>query len=261
MQLEELTWQQVDSLDRSTVVVAQFGALEQHGRHLPLNTDALIGSEMARRLDAACGGRLLVLPTLWLGLSTHHMHFAGTITVSAETYLAMATEVLGSLTQAGFTKFLILNSHGGNSSILDVTLTKCRHQFPRTRMVSVTYWNAAVEQIRSLRESELGGMGHACELETSLVLAIRPELVHMELASVDGRWPVSSFLAKDMLQGGSASVSRAFEEVSTDGTVGDPRSASADKGDLFFGAIIPRLSVLVRELETGEIDHVSPVGN
>src|SRR6266446_447913 len=168
MFLAEMTWQEIDKLDRSTVVVASFGAMEQHGAHLPLETDTLVGRELARRLDEACQNRLLVLPTQWLGLSTHHMSFAGTISASVETYLALAAEVIESIAQAGFKKILVLNSHGGNMSALDVVLTKCRLKYPDTRIVLVTYWNAAVEQLRYLRGSPEGGMGHACELETSL---------------------------------------------------------------------------------------------
>jgi len=260
MFLSEMTWQEVNELDRSTIVLAQFGATEQHGPHLPLETDALIGREIARRVDAGCGGRLLVLPTQWLGLSTHHMTFSGTITASVETYLAMAYEILGSMAQAGFRKFIVLNSHGGNVSALDVVLTKCRNQYPQATIVAVTYWNAAAEQLRELRESAVGGMNHACELETSLVLATRPELVRIDRIRADGRLAVSRFLGNDMLSPGRASVSRRFSDISTDGAVGDPRTASAEKGERFFAAIVGQLAKLVQDLESGKIDEFCSIG-
>jgi len=260
MFLSEMTWKEVDGLDRSTVVVAQFAAMEQHGRHLPLETDALIGQELARRLDTACSGRLLVLPTQWLGLSTHHMSFPGTLSASVDTYIAMASEILGSIAHAGFKKVLVLNSHGGNVSALDVVLTKCRDRYSETRMVGVTYWNAASESLRRLRESAQGGMGHACELETSLVLDVRPDLVRRDKLQPDGRWATSRFLGKDMLSGGAASVSRSFAEISADGGVGDPRTASVEKGEKFFEAIVSELAALVRDLESGKIDEFCSVG-
>lgn len=260
MFLAEMTWQEIDKLDRSTVVVASFGAIEQHGAHLPLETDTLVGRELARRLDEACQNRLLVLPTQWLGLSTQHMSFAGTISASVETYLALAAEVIESIAQAGFKKILVLNSHGGNVSALDLVLTKCRLRFPSARIVSVTYWNVAAEQLRSLRESPEGGMGHACELETSLVLAIQPELVRKDRMQPDGRWTVSRFLGKDMLTGGAANVSRTFAEISTNGGVGDPTTASSEKGRLFFDAIVGQLVDLVLDLERGRMDQFRPVG-
>jgi creatinine amidohydrolase len=261
MYLPEMTWQEVNALDRATVVVIPFGALEQHGTHLPLETDALIGRELAGRLDAACEGRLLVLPVQWLGLSTHHMDFAGTISASVDTYLALAAEIIGSIAHAGFQKILVLNSHGGNASALDVVLTTLRLSYPNSRIVLVTYWNAAADQLRALRESAEGGMGHACELETSLVLAAKPEAVRKGSFQPDGRWSTSQFLAKDMLVGGPASVSRAFADISTHGGVGDPRTASAEKGDQFFSAIIAQLRKLVEELESGKIDEFRSAGS
>ena len=261
MFLAEMTWQQVDELDRSTVVVATFGAMEQHGQHLPLETDALIGGELARRLDQKCGGHLLILPTQWLGLSTHHMNFAGTISASVDTYLSMASEVIGSIAAAGFKKILVMNSHGGNMSALDVVLTKCRIQYPAARIVLVTYWNAAAKELQAIRESAEGGMGHACELETSLLLAAKPQVVRKDMLQADGRWSTSRFLGKDMLSGGAASVSRTFAEVSNHGGVGDPRTASAEKGERFFAAIVDRLAELVSEIESGKIDDFKSVGD
>lgn len=260
MFLQEMTWQEIDALNRSTVVVATFGAMEQHGMHLPLETDALIGQEIARRLDKACDQRLLILPTQWLGLSLHHMSFSGTLTTSVETYLAMAFEILGSIARAGFRKILVINSHGGNVSALDLVLTKCRECYPRTRIVGVTYWNAAAGELSAIRESPLGGMGHACELETSLVLAIKPELVHSQRITADGRQAVSEFAGKDMLKGGSITVSRHFSEISQYGVVGDPRTASAEKGEQFLSAIVHRLAILVNEIESGRIDEFRPIG-
>jgi creatinine amidohydrolase len=261
MYLPEMTWQDIHALDRATVVVIPFGAMEQHGGHLPLETDALIGQELARRLDDACQGQLLVLPTQWLGLSTHHISFAGTITASVDTYLALATEIIESIAQAGFKKILVLNSHGGNAAALDVVLTKVRLSYPETRIVLVTYWNIAAEQLRELRGSKEGGMGHACELETSLVMATKPGTVRTDKIKADGRWSTSRFLGKDMLTGGTASVSRSFTEISTDGAVGDPRTASAEKGQEFFSAIVGQLQELVRELELGKIDEFRQAGS
>jgi creatinine amidohydrolase len=172
----------------------------------------------------------------------------------------MASEILGSIADAGFRRFIVLNSHGGNISALDVVLTMCRVKYPQTRMVGVTYWNAAAEQLQLLRDSAKGGMGHACELETSLVLALRPSLVRTDLLQPDGRWSISRFLSKDMLEGGSAGVFRSFSEISANGGVGDPRTASAEKGKKFLSAIVTQLSELVRDLDSGRIDEFHVVG-
>jgi len=114
--------------------------------------------------------------------------------------------------------------------------------------------------LRELRESALGGMNHACELETSLVLATRPELVRIDRIRADGRLAVSRFLGNDMLSPGRASVSRRFSDISTDGAVGDPRTASAEKGERFFAAIVGQLAKLVQDLESGKIDEFCSIG-
>ena len=259
MFLSEMTWHEINQLDRSTVIVAPFGSIGQHGHHLPLQTDTLIGQELARRLDKECSSSLLVLPVQWLGLSTHHMNFAGTISATVDTFLAVVCEILDSLAQAGFEKFLVLNSHCGNSSALEVALIKCRLKHPRLRMLLVTYWNPAAQELRQLRESAVGGMGHACEFETSLMLAAKPESVRTALIWSDGCWPVSPFQGKDMLASGTVTVPRSFSEFSTSGCVGDPRSAFAEKGERFFDVIIRRLVDLVREFQSGTIDSFQPV--
>jgi creatinine amidohydrolase len=261
MRLAEMTWQEVNALERTTVVLVPFGALEQHGAHLTLETDALIAERLATRLDEVSYGRLLVLPVQWMGLSTHHMSFSGTISASVETYLAMASEIIGSIAQAGFQKILVLNAHGGNASALDVVLTKLRLVYPTTRIILSTYWNIAAEQLRGIRESGEGGMGHACELETSLILAEKPSSVRTESMHPDGRWPASRFLAKDMLTGGPVSVSRSFAEISALGAVGDPRTASAEKGEKFFNAIVGQLHALIQDIETGKLEDFRAVGS
>jgi len=253
MLLAEMTWQEIDALPRSTIVVAPFGATEQHSLHLPVQTDTLIATELATRVDAACGGRLLVLPAQWLGFSPHHMDFAGTITASSSTYIQLVVETLDSMAQAGFRKFLVLNAHGGNSAILQVALAAFHEKRPDALASLVTYWNVAAEEINRVRESGAGGMGHACELETSLVMASEPALVRTEKITRDGTAPPSQFLWKDMLTPGTVTVWKSFSEFTAHGGSGDPTTASAEKGERFFAAIVGRLRELVEEFERGTL--------
>jgi creatinine amidohydrolase len=250
MYLPHMTWNEVHQLDRSTVAVVPFGAMEQHSNHLPLETDALLVSEVARRLDAACGGELLVLPTQWLGLSLHHMDFAGTLTASPQTFLAMAGEILESIARAGFQKIFILNGHGGNSAILEVVLAEFQSRHPKLQVAFTSYWKVAYEGIAALRESPIGGMGHACEFETSLVMAVHAALVR-EPREADGQWPQSAFLYHDMQAFGPISVWENYAKTSKHGGHGDPTTATRDKGQQFFAAIINRLADFVREMQSG----------
>jgi creatinine amidohydrolase len=246
-----MTWQEVNACERTTVVIAPFGAMEQHSLHLPIETDSLIAKELAQRLDAACGGKLLVLPTQWLGFSPHHMSFSGTLTASAATYIEMANQILSSVAQAGFRNLLILNSHGGNAAILEVVLAEFQSKHPTLQTVLVTYWNVAADDLQKIRESAIGGMGHACELETGLVLAVKPELVRTAKLAPDGIGPRSRFLYRDMLVPGRVSTWWNPAEASKHGGEGDPTSASAEQGERFFKVIVDRLAEVVREMESG----------
>ena len=245
-----MTWQEIDGCDRSTIVVVPFGAMEQHSLHLPLETDALIARELSRRLDAACSGTLLILPTQWLGFSPHHMSFSGTLTASASTFMEMANQILSSIAHAGFRNLLILNSHGGNAAILEVVLAEFQSKHSDTQTVLVTYWNVAADELHRIRESPLGGMGHACELETSLVLATKPDLVHKAKLQRDGMGLRSRFLYRDMLVPGTVSTWWNPARTSKHGGEGDPTSASAEKGESFFDAIVARLVEVVHEMSS-----------
>jgi creatinine amidohydrolase len=253
MLLADMTWKEVDALPRSTVVLAPFGATEQHSLHLPVQTDTLIATELANRVDATCGGRLLVLPTQWLGFSPHHMDFAGTVTASSSTYIQLAVETLDSMAQAGFRKFVVLNAHGGNVAILQVALAAFHEKRPDAVAALVTYWHVAADEINSLRESGAGGMGHACELETSLVMAARPALVRTAKIARDGTAPPSQFLWKDMLTPGTVTVWKSFSDFTEHGGSGDPTTASAEKGERFFAAIVSRLREVVEEIDRGTL--------
>lgn len=259
MLLENATWQEIDRLDRSTVVVAPFGAMEQHGPHLPVQTDSLIAAAIAQRVDEALGGKLLIMPVLWAGYSPHHMDFAGSITVSASSFIQNAVEMVGSLAHSGFSRFLLLNAHGGNRAALDIAASELRFRHPDAMFASATYWSVAARELAKLRESDSGGMGHACELETSIVLALAPELVRIELARADGAWPCSEFLGHDMLESGCAGLALSFAELTKTGTNGDPTSATAVKGEAFLSAIVRRLSDLIRQMQSGEFARLKRV--
>lgn len=259
MLLANATWEEINGLDRNTVVLIPFGAMEQHGLHLPMKTDSAIAAEIVERIDQRLLNDVLVLPVQWAGYSPHHMDFAGSITLTAETYIRVAIEIIGSLAKAGFLRFLLLNAHGGNRAILDVAANELKFQFPAASFVTATYWNVARTQIQAIRESKQGGLGHACEMETSMLLAAYPKLVRIERAIPDGAWPCSEFLAKDMLSGGDVSIASAFAEFTKSGTNGDPTTATAEKGEAFLNAIVQRLIDLISEYQSGKLHEMKPV--
>ncbi len=245
MKWEELSAQRIAEVRRDTVCVMPLGAVEQHGPHLPLQTDILIAETLAARLDAACGGRLLILPGPRIGCSEHHMAFPGTLTLRHETFLAAVMQTLGAAVRHGFGRFLLLNAHGGNSAIGGVIAEQSALEWPDAEVVLTSWFRAAADRLRPLVEGEYPAVGHACEFETSVVLALRPELVDMNVAQDDGVAPTSPFLRSDLLTGGAASRARPFERITRSGAWGKPTLASADKGRRILDITVSTLKELL----------------
>ena len=179
MQLGERNWTEIEGLtDR--VVVCPIGALEQHGHHLPLLTDAMIGGEIARRVEAATEDCALFTPMLWMGASHHHLSFPGTISLSQATYRAVIEDMAESLIAAGFRKLFFLNSHAGNivpaqAALLEVQL-RHRKTLPDLFVCVGSWFEIALPELAALGLVQKKVI-HACEWETSVIQVTHPELV------------------------------------------------------------------------------------
>ena len=242
---EELSSHHIAKVSRDSVCVLPTGAVEQHGPHLPLGTDALIAEAVAARLDEACGGRLLVLPAQRIGCSEHHMGFAGTLTFSHETFAAAAMETIGSVIRHGFRRILVLNAHGGNNAIGGVIAEKASSRWPDAEVVWTAWFRAAAEGVRDLVEGEYPSAGHACEVETSVMLALYPELVDMTLAQDDGIPPAAPQLRGGMFEATAATRSLPFDRLSRRGVFGKPTLATTEKGKRILALTVKSLRELV----------------
>jgi len=240
--LERMTWPDVrEELSRGrTTVVVPFGAFEQHGPHLPLGTDAIFGDEIglavAERLDA------FLAPTVRVGFSPHHhMAFAGTLTVDEETFHAVARSIVRALAGHGFRRIVLLPTHGGNFRPLGAAVSGLAPidgvkviTFPDVGMLL----NAILPVASEMGLTPAEGGVHAGEWETSMMLALRPELVRMERAE-EG-------YVGDL----AAGVQRFFNEgvhvLAENGVFGDPRRASAEAGRKYVQNIV---DIVVRTVE------------
>src|SRR3954471_15739040 len=159
MRLGDLTWPEVKALDFTKVIpVLPTAAFEQHGHHLPLTTDVDITTAIAERLEQRSPDTLLLLPTLWPGLSTHHMHFPGTMDVPQADYINLVTDLGKSVASMGAKRCFILNGHGGNDTPLRASLRELKSGVPQTRFAFASYCTLAASHLKQVRESELGGM-------------------------------------------------------------------------------------------------------
>jgi len=197
MNWQELRSPELRSLSRDTLLVVPTASIEQHGPHLPVGTDSYIAEAFASALDREFEGRLLILPVQRLGCSEHHMAFPGTLTLQHETFEGVILEVLDSMVRQGFRRFLILNSHGGNQAIGGVIAEKAAHRWPDAQVVFTSWWRVAAGRLKNLVEGAFPSVGHACEFETSLMLALHPDLVNMALAVDDGLPPRAEPLQHD----------------------------------------------------------------
>jgi creatinine amidohydrolase len=246
MLLENLTWPEVKKLKLGNkVVVFPLGSFEQHGHHLPLTTDTDIVTAVARGLEKARPKKVLCLPTLWPGHSTHHLFFPGTLSVKQMPYIQMVIELCGSIVNFGAEKVFLLNGHGGNDVPLRTALRELKSLFPKTKFVFASYWNIAAKSINETRESELGGLGHACEMETSIMLHLCPERVKMKLARRDGPKHTDIYRKSDMQYGRPVYFVNEFHEVTKTGAIGHPDLASAEKGKRFLDGIVREVTEFV----------------
>ena len=257
MQWKDLRHDQIDGCDRDTPVIVPTAAIEQHSLHLPVSTDTTIITEVCRRLDSACDGKLLVTPTLWLGCSRHHRNFPGTLTTAMSHFGDALFDTVDSILHAGFTRVLILNGHGGNAAMLAVTLDNLKYAYPDRVVAGASYWDVAGHRMAEVRTTGPGGMGHAGEMETAIMLAIDPEHVAMDRAQPDGIQTDSPLTHIDMLGLGSGPGSvgrvRTFDEMSRHGGFGDPTPATAELGERFLEVIVEALTNVVRDLQSGRL--------
>jgi creatinine amidohydrolase len=245
---EELTSPQIAALDRdATVVILPIGSVEQHGHHLPLGTDTILAHEVSLAAARTAGG-VVVLPPPWYGFSAHHMRFPGSVTLRAETLMALVEDVVGSAVNHGFRRILVVNGHGGNGGAIDVLASTLGHKhYAAARIVTLTYFALARDSIATLRKSAAGGLGHACEFETSLVQHLRPDLVHIERAA--GTYPDagSRYLTTDLIGSQAVRVYHDFADLSASGTLGDPSLASPEAGRLFFDGSVEALAAFIAD--------------
>ncbi len=216
---------------QDAIVILPVGSIEQHGPHLPVEVDSMLGEQVALRTArklVKAGHPALVLPNLWTGVSEHHMSFGGTITLDLPTFCAVLEQIVKSVLRHGFKRVVLLNGHGGNENLMRSVTDELTPKY-RAPIVEFTYWYAAAEAIGAILETQ-GNVLHACEAETAMMMAVRPELV------AEARIPLAkSNQAPDMPPG--IYRWRTLGAVSSSGVVGNPEAASAEKGQRLLEAI------------------------
>ncbi len=154
------------------------GSVEQHGPHLPLDTDSFSAFTIAvRAAEQVAEFPVLVLPPVWWGLSPYWMVFPGTLTLRAETLTEIIVDIAASVARHGFRHMVIVNGHGGNHGLMQAAAVKASSE--EFRVAALSYWTLVADEMRALSTRDGGGIGHAGEMETSIQLHLQPECVDM----------------------------------------------------------------------------------
>lgn len=252
---EELTWPEVrEAVAQQRVAVLPVGTIEQHGPHLPLATDVITCSEIARLAVERMPQEAVLLPAVPYSFNEHHLDFPGTIAIRGETIIHYVTDIGLSLAHHGFRKILLVNGHGSNVPFLDIAARNITNHSAAICAMA-PWWNLIPRELfAELRESAYpGGMAHGCELETSVLLYLTGHLVQMDKAQPDFPTQKSEFFYWDLEKPSPVFFQEFFSRYSKTGTLGDPTKASAEKGRRFTLAAVERLCALIRDLRARQI--------
>ena len=224
----ELRWPELKALATpETIVIVPVASIEQHGPHLPVVTDTMLAREVAARSAKIVAETTpcLVTECIWTGLSEHHMALGGTFTLDFPSFLAVIGGVVRSLHRHGFDKVFLMNAHGGNIAALQTVVEELTRDLGM-KLVTATYWTLGAKELGAHLERQKG-IRHACEAETSMMMAIAPDLVDSsrfdDAACPDPR-------DKDDAAPDASYRWRSFADRTPSGALGDPRVASAEKG-------------------------------
>jgi creatinine amidohydrolase len=240
--MREIEWARLKAAEikalaqRNAIVILPIGATEQHGPHLPVQVDTRLATEVAHRAARLMTSQhpTLVAPTIPYGMSEHHVSLNGTITLDYPTMAAVLGCACSSILRAGFKRIFILNGHGGNTDGITTFITEftVKHRVP---LAGGTYWNVAQAEIAAILEKQTAVL-HACEAETSMMLAVTPELINAEELSQMRGELVPGLSA---IPGVNAGVYRwrQLGSRSLNGVIGEAGAASVDKGRRLLDAI------------------------
>jgi creatinine amidohydrolase len=246
---DQYTWPEIHDLPKHDLVaVIPVGAIEQHGHHLQLDTDNVLVWNVCTEATKRAPNDIVLLPLVPYGSCEMTADYPGTISIETNTLVNYLYDIVKSLSKQGFSKVLIVNGHGGNRFVVEMVARRANAELGIT-CAGMSYWNLVAKEVRELRDSEPGGVFHACEMETSLYLHLDSSKVQMEKAVKDIGYPITEFFGLDFAKPGVASYTPMFSTFSKTGVVGDPTVATKEKGEKWLDAAAQRLAELVRDFK------------
>ncbi len=237
---------------KEKVVLIPVGHTEQHGYHAPLSTDSLIINAVAQGTAKAAPEQAAALSVFPYGVSTHRRSFPGTFNVGGREFEDFWLAVIDALVAQGCSRIYLLSGHGGNSSFLVNVVKYAGEKYPHIFCATAFLYLSGPKGVAALeakRESAIGGMGHACELETSLVLNLRPDLIHLDRAVDETDFITTPSYYMDWIEGGALVANPPWEDDTRTGAYGAGSLATKEKGEYWLKAAIEEKVEHVAEIQ------------
>jgi creatinine amidohydrolase len=237
--------------ERGKVVLIPIGHTEQHGHHLPLSTDTLIIDAIGHGAVASAPTETTILPVMPYGVSTHRSSFAGTLNAGGRVFEDFWVDVIDVLEARGFDLFYLISGHGGNSSFINNAIKYAGERHRRIFCATAWLYLSGPDGVASLekyRQSAVGGMGHACELETSLILNLKPSLVHMDQVVDEINFISTPSYYMDWVEGGALIANPPWDDDTATGAYGAGSLATAEKGEIWLQAAIDEKVGHIKEI-------------
>jgi creatinine amidohydrolase len=249
-QYRKLTWPEVnDAVRQGRVVLIPVGAIEQHGYHLPIDMDNVAVETVCLRAAQKRPDLIVCAPPIHYGYNEHNMDFPGTISAELEHFLRYCVDVARSFARQGFQRILLVNGHGSNAHLLDAA-SRTVNLRSDAKCAAISYWDLTREDFDTVRESPYpGGANHACEYETSIYLALEPDLVQMDKAIKDMRHH-SKYFYEDLLGGSPVRFTGWRSAQTKSGVGGDPTIATADKGNVILESAVRGMIELAEDFKS-----------
>lgn len=232
---------------RDAIVVLPLASVENHGPHLATGVDAILVAEIAARAARLASEHrpVVVAPTVWCGLAEMHMSLGGTISLDVETYYGLLRCICRSIVRQNFTRILLVNGHGGNTHVLNGFVNDLGAEL-NAALAVVTYWHLSAEANAAILEDQKN-VEHACEAETSMMLALAPDLCD----AAEFKNAIGPTNPSHTEVAGSLAVHRwrSFAARTSHGALGNPTRASAEKGERLIEAAAHAVAGLLRNDE------------
>ncbi len=241
--LSEMSARELEQIiSNETVGLLIFGACENHGDHMPFGSDFIMPFELAKRVAARYGKKIVIFPPIPYGVSSHHKDFFMTVSFEPDTMINVICDILQSLVNNNIRRILIINGHDGNIAPIELASRIIKEKNPRVVISCLESWWTLVGSIDKELFDVWDGLGHGGEAETSAMLAVRPDLVNMTVAPKD----VIPKLPDNVR------IYWKFNELTDTGATGAPRKATRTKGDKIISILENVLLTFIIDMEKNQ---------